>query len=32
METKSASEIIRDWPEAAREAAQLVIDAHGDPQ
>lgn len=27
----TARDIIRDWPEAAREAAELVIDAFGDP-
>ena len=27
----SASEFIQDWPEESREAAQLVIDARGEP-
>jgi hypothetical protein len=27
----SASEIIEGWPEKAREAARLVLDAHGEP-
>ncbi|NED97808.1 hypothetical protein G1H11_21140 [Phytoactinopolyspora alkaliphila] len=27
----SASEIIEDWPEESREAAQLVIDTYGEP-
>lgn len=25
----AASEIMRDWPEEAREAAQLVVDEYG---
>jgi hypothetical protein len=28
---RSGSEVIRDWPEESREAAQLVIDAYGEP-
>lgn len=31
MRERSGSEIIKDWPEQSREAAQLVIDAHGEP-
>ena len=26
------SELINDWPEESREAAKLVIEAHGEPQ
>jgi hypothetical protein len=32
VENPSGSEIIRDWPEESREAAQLVIDTYGEPQ
>jgi hypothetical protein len=31
MSTNTGSEIIRDWPEEAREAAQLVLDKYGEP-
>jgi hypothetical protein len=31
MATKTGSQIIKDWPEESREAAQLVIKAHGEP-
>jgi hypothetical protein len=31
MSQQSGSEIIREWPEESREAAQLVIDAYGEP-
>ncbi|MEY9214542.1 hypothetical protein NI17_019275 [Thermobifida halotolerans] len=31
MDEHKGSDIIRDWPEESREAAQLVIDAHGEP-
>lgn len=27
----SGSQVIKEWPEESREAAQLVIDAHGEP-
>jgi hypothetical protein len=26
-----ANEIIKDWPDESREAAQLVVDAYGQP-
>jgi hypothetical protein len=29
--TRDARDVIQEWPEESREAAQLVIDAHGDP-
>jgi hypothetical protein len=29
---KRAAEIIASWPDESREAAQLVVDAYGDPQ
>jgi len=29
---KGAAEIIAAWPDESREAAQLVLDAHGEPQ
>jgi hypothetical protein len=29
--TRTGSDIIREWPEESREAAQLVIDKHGEP-
>lgn len=31
METPKASEILAGWPEAAREAAQTVVDTYGEP-
>jgi hypothetical protein len=31
MESGKGSELIKDWPEESREAAQLVIDAYGEP-
>lgn len=31
MGTKQGSEIITEWPEESREAAQLVIDTYGEP-
>ena len=31
MSTTSASEILSNWPEEARESAQLVIDQYGEP-
>ena len=31
MAARTASRIIQDWPEESREAAQLVIDQHGEP-
>lgn len=31
MTAKAGTEIIKEWPEESREAAQLVIDAYGDP-
>ena len=31
MASERAAKIIDEWPEAAREAAQLVLDAHGEP-
>ena len=31
MENRSGSDIIKGWPEESREAAQLVIDAYGEP-
>ena len=31
MESRKGSEIIKAWPEESREAAQLVIDAYGEP-
>lgn len=31
MGGRSAAEIIQDWPEESREAAQLVVDAYGEP-
>src|SRR5690625_2901384 len=31
MATESAAQRIEAWPEESREAAQLVIDAHGEP-
>ena len=31
MPNRSASDILRDWPEEAREAAQLVVDEYGEP-
>ncbi|MEH6387874.1 hypothetical protein [Pseudomonas profundi] len=31
MSTTSASQTIQSWPEQSREAAQLVIDQHGEP-
>lgn len=31
MADRRGSEIVRDWPEASREAAKLVIDAYGEP-
>jgi hypothetical protein len=31
MASERAAEIIKEWPEASREAAQLVLDAHGEP-
>ena len=30
--TPKGSEIIKEWPEESREAAQLVVDTDGDPQ
>jgi hypothetical protein len=30
--TPKGSEIITEWPEESREAAQLVVDTYGDPQ
>lgn len=32
MSARTGSQIIGDWPEESREAAKLVIDAHGEPQ
>ena len=32
MATRRGSDIIAEWPEESREAAQLVIDEHGEPQ
>lgn len=32
MATQQAKEILADWPEAAREAAQLVVDTYGEPE
>ena len=32
MEQQCGSEIVKDWPEESREAAQLVIDQYGEPQ
>jgi hypothetical protein len=32
MQSQSASEIIKTWPEESREAAQLVMDTYGQPQ
>jgi len=32
MHAHSGSDTIKDWPEESREAAQLVIDAYGEPQ
>lgn len=29
--TTGATQLIKDWPEESREAAQLVINAHGEP-
>ncbi len=31
MPSRSASETVSDWPEEARESAQLVIDTYGEP-
>jgi hypothetical protein len=31
MSDRQAREIIRDWPEESREAAQLVLDKYGEP-
>jgi hypothetical protein len=31
VENRSGSDIIKGWPEESREAAQLVIDAYGEP-
>jgi hypothetical protein len=31
METQHGSDIIQEWPEQSREAAQLVIQKHGEP-
>jgi hypothetical protein len=31
MESRKGSELIQDWPEESREAAQLVIDTYGEP-
>lgn len=31
MDVQSGSEIIKEWPEESREAAQLVIDKYGEP-
>jgi hypothetical protein len=31
MDGRTGTEIIKGWPEEAREAAQLVIDAYGEP-
>ena len=31
MDMPRAADIIREWPEESREAAQLVIDQHGEP-
>jgi hypothetical protein len=31
MDAKKGSQIIQGWPEESREAAQLVIDKHGEP-
>jgi hypothetical protein len=31
MDGRTGTEVIKDWPEESREAAQLVIDAHGEP-
>lgn len=32
MQSRSGAEILADWPEEARESAQLVIDKYGEPQ
>ncbi|MEE6282197.1 hypothetical protein [Georgenia sunbinii] len=32
MSTRRASDIIADWPEESRQAAQLVLDKYGEPQ
>jgi hypothetical protein len=32
MDTHRSSDILADWPEEAREAAQLVVDQYGEPQ
>ncbi len=31
MDVQSGSDIIKEWPEESREAAQLVIDKYGEP-
>jgi hypothetical protein len=31
MGRANGSEVIRNWPEESREAAQLVVDKHGEP-
>jgi hypothetical protein len=31
LETRRASEVLAEWPELAREAAQLVVDQYGEP-
>ena len=31
MTTKSAAEILADWPEEAQEAADLVVKEYGEP-
>lgn len=30
--TQTGSEVIKDWPDESREAAQLVVDTYGEPQ
>jgi hypothetical protein len=32
MSRTNAAEILKDWPEESREAAQLVVDQYGEPQ
>ena len=29
--TRTGSDLIKNWPDESREAAQLVIDKHGEP-
>ena len=31
MQRRTGTELIRDWPEESREAAQLVINKYGEP-